>query len=112
MATKKKGRTSNSKKNHTQPQKNVASRQLKAVVLFAVSLFFLCVVFIKGENYWLDLHNFFFGAFGVMTFFYPILLCVITVLYAIDKIKGTAGAKIIETSILAMLVGAAVDIFT
>lgn len=88
-----------------------ASRQLKAVIWFAVSVFLLCIVFIKGENVWTVIHNFFFGLFGVMAYFYPFLLCFIAILYAFDRFKGTAEAKIIETSLIAIFVGAAIDIF-
>ena len=52
MATKKK-----SKSTKKATAQNNANRQLLSVIGFAVSLFFLCVVFIKGENLWLGLHN-------------------------------------------------------
>jgi len=110
MATKKKSSSSNKSK-RSQPQKNGPSRQLKAVIWFASSILLLCIIFIKGENLWTALHNFFFGVFGVMAYFYPFLLLVVAVIYALDKIRGTVGAKIAETSFLAVLVGAAIDIF-
>lgn len=88
-----------------------ASRQLKSVIWFAVSVFLLCIVFIKGENVWTAMHNFFFGVFGVMAYFYPFLLCVVAVLYAMDKCGKAAEAKIIETGVIAVLIGAAIDIF-
>lgn len=105
MATKKKGKAA------SKVSASGASRQLKAVIWFALSVFLLCIVFIKGENIWTALHNFVFGVFGVMAYFYPFLLCFVAILYALDKCSGTAEAKIIETSIIAVLVGAAIDIF-
>lgn len=86
-------------------------RQLMSVIWFAVAVFLLCVVFIKGQNIWLAMHNFIFGVFGVTAYFYPFLLGVVAVLFAMDKIGGSINAKIIESGVLVVLVGAAVDIF-
>ena len=70
MATKK--RKSTKRKTQNQRGQNLAAqRQLYSVIGFAVAIFLLCVVFIKGENVWLWLHNFVFGLFGV--FVYDIL---------------------------------------
>ena len=82
-----------------------------SVIWFAVAVFLLCVVFIKGQNIWLAMHNFIFGVFGVTAYFYPFLLGVVAVLFAMDKIGGSINAKIIESGVLVVLVGAAVDIF-
>ena len=86
-------------------------RQIMSVIWFAVAVFLLCVVFIKGQNIWLAMHNFIFGVFGVTAYFYPFLLGVVAVLFAMDKIGGSINAKIIESGVLVVLVGAAVDIF-
>ena len=87
-------------------------RQLLSVIWFAVAVFLLCVVFIPGQNVWLTIHNFIFGVFGVTAYFYPFLLGFVAVLFAMDKIGGSMNAKVIESGILVILVGAAVDIFT
>lgn len=87
-------------------------RQLLSVIWFAVAVFLLCVVFIPGQNVWLAIHNFIFGVFGVTAYFYPFLLGFVAVLFAMDKIGGSMNAKVIESGILVILVGAAVDIFT
>ena len=93
-------------------QADTAKRQLLSVIWFAVSVFFLCVVFIKGQNLWLGLHNIIFGIFGVTAFFYPFLLGFVAIMYAVDKIKGSFTVKIAEATALAVLIGAAVDIFS
>ena len=107
MATKKK-----SKSTKKATAQNNANRQLLSVVWFAVSLFFLCVVFIKGENLWLGLHNIIFGLFGVTAFALPFLLGFVAVMFALDKITGSFKAKIIESALLVVLIGAAIDIFS
>ena len=93
-------------------QANTAKRQLLSVIWFAVSVFFLCVVFIKGQNLWLGLHNIIFGIFGVTAYFYPFLLGFVAIMYALDKIKGSFTVKIAEATTLAVLIGAAIDIFS
>lgn len=105
--------TKRRKKNTNTPKKpsKTAQRQLKAVIWFAFSIFFICVVFIKGENIWSALHNFIFGVFGITAFFYPFYLCMVAILYAVDKIKERVGSKILLSGILALLIGAAIDIF-
>ncbi len=87
-------------------------RQLLSVVWFAVAVFFLCVVFIKGERFWLFLHNVLFGIFGVTAFVIPFMLGFVAVMYALDRINGSFSAKITEAGVLAVLIGSGVDIFS
>ena len=94
-----------------QQETAAGKRQLMSVIWFAVAVFFLCIVFIKGQNVWLAIHNAIFGIFGVTAYFYPFLLGFVAVLFALDKVGGSINAKIIESSVLVVLIGAAVDIF-
>ena len=113
MAAKRKGSTARKgNKNSKTAQVNSGRRQLMSVIWFAVAVFFLCVVFIKGQNIWAWLHSVMFGIFGVTVYFYPFLIGFVAVMYAMDKINGSITAKIIESGLLVMLVGAAVDIFS
>ena len=111
MATKKKG---SSKRSATQTRNvNTAGRrQLMSVIWFTIAVFLLFVVFIKGENVWAWLHNFIFGLFGVTAYFYPFLLGFVAVMFALDRINGSITAKIIESSLLVVFIGSAVDIFS
>ena len=87
-------------------------RQISSIVWFAVAVFLLFVVCIKGENLWLYLHNFMFGVFGFCAIFLPFLIGLVAVLYALDKLYGTLTAKVIESAVLIVFIGAAIDIFT
>ena len=114
-AAKKKSSTSRGSAAKRQTKKQLEAgkagrRQLTAVILFAFAVFLLCVVFIKGQNVWLAIHNFIFGVFGVTAYFYPFLLGFIAVIFAMDKAKGSAAAKTAEACVLVLLAGAAVDI--
>ena len=93
-------------------QKNAANNQLLSVIWFAIAIFLLCVVFIKGENVWSALHNFMFGIFGVTAYFYPFLLGFIAVVCAMDKMASSIKAKLIEGTAIVVLIGACIDIFT
>ncbi len=107
MATKKR-----SKSTKKATQTNAGKRQLLSVIWFAVAIFFLCVVFIPGQNLWLGLHNIIFGIFGVTAFVCPFLIGFVAVMYALDKINGSFNAKMTEASFLVVLVGACIDIFS
>ena len=113
MATRKKGsKTASQKSRRTTTRSQEGNRQLYSVVWFAIAIFLLCVVFIKGQNIWTFIHNFIFGIFGVMAYFYPFLLGFIAVMFAIDKMESSIKAKIIEGTGIIILIGAVVDIFT
>ena len=89
MATKK----STSKKKTTKQEKSntaAGKRHIVSIICFAVAVFTLCVVLIPGENVWRFLHNFSFGLFGWLAYFYPFLIGFIAVLYAFDITKVEA----------------------
>lgn len=109
MATKK--RSNSSSKKQTKAQ-NKASRQLHSVIWFAVAVFLMFVVFVKGQNIWTVMHNFMFRIFGFTAYFYPFLLGAVAIIFATDKFTSSINAKIIESIVLVVLVGAAIDIFS
>lgn len=107
MATKKRGRPSS--KTQTQAATK-ATRQLHSVIWFAVAIFLVFVVFIKGENLWTYIHNFMFQLFGVTAYFYPFLLGAVAIIFATDKLSSSINAKIIESIVLVALIGAFIDV--
>ncbi len=113
MATRKrKSSTRSTAKNQREVRNNDGRRQLNSVIWFAVAVFLLCVVFIKGQNLWAWLHNFIFGVFGITAYFYPFLLGFIAVMYAVNKMGSSIKEEIIEGNLIVVLIGACVDIFT
>ena len=107
-----KRRTSTKKESAKKQEKKTDNkRQIKSVVWFAVSIFLLCVVFIKGEKLWLDLHNLIFGIFGVTAYVWPFFSAVIAVVYAMNKIKKSTIIKLAELALLILFIGSAIDIF-
>lgn len=110
MATKKKTKAAPKKTQSEKAASSATKKQLGSVICFATAVFLLCIIFIKGQNVWTHLHNFMFGVFGVTAYFYPILLGVIAVLFALDRCSGTIGAKMIESTVVVVLVGACIDV--
>lgn len=88
-----------------------ARRQMSAIILFAVSVFILCVTLIPGGNVWAALQSVFFGLFGVCAFVWPLILLYIAIMTSLDKPIGNIKAKVIEASVLVLLICAAVHIF-
>ncbi len=107
MATKKRSRTSSKKQTQAASK---ATRQLHSVIWFAVAVFLMFVVFIKGEHFWTVLHNFMFQLFGVTAYFYPFLLGAVAIIFATDKLSSNINAKIIESIVLVVLIGAFIDV--
>ena len=107
MATKKRGRPSSHKKTQAAAK---ATRQLHSVIWFAVAIFLMFVVFIKGEHIWTIMHDFMFRLFGITAYFYPFLLGAVAIIFATDKLSSNINAKIIESIVLVVLIGAFIDV--
>lgn len=112
MAAAKRKSAKNSKSAKQKSPNNAGKRQLMSVVWFAAAIFFLCLVFIPGQNLWAGLHNFIFGVFGITAYIYPFLFGFIAVVYALDKMGGGITAKTVEFGSLTVLTGALIDIFS
>ncbi len=112
MATKRKNSKSTTKKqNRANNRVADGNRQLYSVIWFALAVFFLCVVFIKGQNIWTFIHNFTFGLFGVTAYFYPFLLGFIAIMYASDKMQAAAKANMLEAVGITTLLSGVIDVF-
>lgn len=107
MATKKRGRPSSKKQTQAATK---ATRQLHSVIWFAVAIFLMFVVFIKGEHVWTVLHNFMFQLFGWTAYVYPFLLGAVAIIFATDKLSSNINAKIIESVVLVALIGAFITV--
>ena len=107
MATKRRGRPSSQKKT---PAATKATRQLHSVIWFAVAIFLMFVVFIKGENVWRAMHDFMFRLFGFTAYFYPFLLGTVAIIFAFYKLSENINAKIIESIVLVVFIGAFIEV--
>lgn len=89
--------------------KTNAKRQLYSIIGFAVALFLMFVVFIKGQNIWTVMHNFLFSLFGITAYILPIMIGITSVISALNKNSGIVKARIIESSFLVYFFGALLD---
>ena len=109
MAAKKGTAAKKSTSKKTAKQSN--NRTVKAIVLFAASLFIMAVVFIPGENLWSTMHDFFFGLLGVLTYIFPFFLTALAIFYSMDKLKGIVVLRFVEVGVLCLLVEGCIDLF-
>lgn len=89
-----------------------SKRQMQSVIGFTVAIFLLCVVFIKGENLWLWLHNLVFGLFGVLAYAVPFFVGIVSVLFSLGRLKKSVIARMIEGGVLLLLIAMAIDVFS
>lgn len=78
-------RPSPTKSTKQNEEKAAANRQLAAIILFAVSVFFICLSFINGGGLWGGLRTLSFGLFGFSAFIWPLVLIYVAVMATLDK---------------------------
>lgn len=88
-----------------------ASRQLWAIIVFALGVLFASVTLIKGQNIWSLLHNFILGLFGWSAFLIAPIFFYIAIMATMDKPLGSVKHKIWQTFLLAGFFSGAVQIF-
>ncbi len=104
------GRGTSSKSTAAQRQE-MARKQVWAIVLFAVGILFLFLSIIKGQNFWLVLHNLLFGLFGWCGALLGPLLIYVAVMITMDKSAGSVRAAVIEAVALLVLLCGITQIF-
>lgn len=86
--------------------------QINAIVMFAISILLACLVLIAGDHIWLWCHNVLLGLFGSCAIIWPILLCYISIVTALDHQKNHLGGKLVLIIVIIALFCASVYIFT
>lgn len=92
-------------------ERSAARKQVAAIILFCVALFFLCLTFIPAGGIWGGLRDFLFGLFGFCSFVIPLLLIYVAVMATLDKATTKVGYKIGEAIALIVLICSAIHIF-
>lgn len=108
-------RTTASKKNNNQKNNQQQHTGIYAIVLFAVSVLFLCVVLIHGGpegGIWETLREVIFGVFGFCAFILPLLFIFLIVVSAMEKDFSKIKWKAIEVVAFVFLVASAISIFS
>ncbi len=105
MATKTSGKRSTAAKNDVTPK-----QQFLAIIFFALTILLMCIVIIKGQNVWTMAHDAMFGIFGVMAYVYPLVIGLIAILTVLNRKKAKIYVKSILVGVLALFIGATIDI--
>ncbi|MBO5106089.1 MAG: DNA translocase FtsK 4TM domain-containing protein [Clostridia bacterium] len=70
------------------------------------------LVIIEGQSLWKMLHSFLFGLFGISVYLLPIFLGFVAIVSAMGKFSSAVTVKTVESSLLVLFLGAAIDIFS
>ncbi|MBE6777806.1 MAG: DNA translocase FtsK [Ruminococcaceae bacterium] len=89
-----------------------ASRQVKAILLLAISVFLFCVAVIKGQNVWTWLHDTLLGIFSFSAYIFPLFLGTFAILLALDKDKSRLSLRVWECSIFIVMLNSTAFAFT
>lgn len=103
--------TQNKKVSRQKKKEGGVNRQLKAVILFTVALFWLCLAVIKAGGLWEIVRTFLFGMFGFCTFIIPLFLFAAAIIIALDKTDKKITSRIIEAGVIVTVICSIVFIF-
>lgn len=123
MAAAKKTASSKSRKSAEQARRssealarNKRRRNIWAVVLFALGLFFIAFSVTgnaQADNptAWDEIHKFFCGVFGMAVYFAGPIIIYVAVMIASDKGKSTILARMVQLCVIILMFTAAIQIF-
>ena len=78
---------------------NKIDDSLFQILIFGISILFLFLIIIPGENIWLWLHDFIFGLFGICSILLPIFSISLIILKALNKTDNYSKLKIVICAI-------------
>ena len=78
---------------------NKIDDSLFQILIFGISILFLFLIIIPGENIWLWLHDFIFGLFGICSILLPIFSISLIILKALNKTDNYSKLKIVMCAI-------------
>lgn len=110
-SAKKRGSGSN-RRDIQEKTKRRLNPQIKAILLFAVSVILFAFLFIKGANVWAAVRTFLFGVFGFTYILLPILFIYLAVITAKEKQISHLPAKIVLLSAIILFTGSLFYLFS
>ncbi len=112
--TKKKTNTSSktaSKHGKAAAKSSGNNRQTKALLLFVLAIFMMCLALIRSGSVWGELRELLLGTFGIGAFVVPFLVAYIAVLCALEKPSDKAKGWVWKLIVLLLLLSTAIQIF-
>ena len=127
-AAKSKPKRSNAQRTSQKPAKHGLSPRVRAILFGTLAVLFTTMILVKGENVWTMIRGFFFGVFGLGIILVPVffvylciitekeqnisrlkikvLLCILTVLFAVQRFTLYAERSLIPRAIISFHVSA------
>ena len=87
------------------------SPEIKAIIMFFVSLLIFLIAIIPGDSFWKVMHTFFLGIFGWTVFFWTVYFCYIAFKISFGKEENKKSGRLFGVAITALLLGALVEMF-
>lgn len=112
----KQGQRTTASKKTTQKAKPTQQRSgVLAIILFAFSVLFLCIVLIPSGpegGLWGFLREVIFGTFGFCAFILPLLFIYLTVVSTMERDFSKVNTKVVEAVVLVFLISTAISVFS
>lgn len=125
MATQKKttkkkasGKSTSSKAKSTKKSQPIPESQplltprIRAIILGALSLFFVILIFVQSVNLWSTVRSALFGVFGFATFFVPVFLMYMAIITDKEKQIQHFKSKVALCVLIVLLIGALIYVAT
>ncbi len=94
----------------SQEQKS-ARRQMRALLLLAVSVLVFCLAVIRGENVWTGLHNLLLGLFSINACIIPVLLAFVAIMLAAEKDEAGLSGRVWQCTAFAVMLNSTIFTF-
>lgn len=125
MATQKKttkkktsGKSTSSKAKNTKKSQPIPESQplltprIRAIILGALSLFFVILIFVQSVNLWSTVRSALFGVFGFATFLVPVILMYMAIITDKEKQIQHFKSKVALCILIVLLIGALIYVAT
>ena len=102
--TKKTTRKSAPKKRELSEAARLRRNRMWSSVLFILGVFVIFLTYIKGQNFWMSVHDFLWGMMGVSVVLFAPIILYVAVMLAMDRSKSAVVTKVIQGGVLMLLV--------
>lgn len=109
-STKKKAKTAPKKQKELSEAARLRKNRMWSSVIFFVGILLLCLTYITGESLWKIIHNGVWGLFGISAVLLAPIVLYVAVMLALDRSKSAVVFKIIQGTLLLLLISPVFEI--
>ncbi len=88
----------------------IAKTRMWSTIIFIIGVFIAFLTYIQGQALWSGMHNVLWGLFGVSAVLLAPIIIYVAVMMALDRSKSAVIFKIIQGTVLILLIGPAFEI--